>query len=321
MSQPPANHWSHYWQQGNLTSLPQGFAGNYDGEFLAFWEAQFAALPAGASVLDVCSGNGAIALLACDYSRRHARDLRVSVSDAAAIETARVLQAHPQLQPHVESMTFLPGTPLETLALAAGSIDLVTSQFGVEYTQWETAAATIWRMLRPGGRFAMVCHSPESTILPAMEAQHAEYARMTTIGLLAPGNGDTHRPADFDTQLEQTLAALYQLFQQNRSSQLLSAAGSRLEAIRQRAQREPDAAWRDFVALRAGIAASQGIAADLLAVNRALSAHPDWYQAFINAGLALVETTTIHYHTGEKAGDAYRFMKADTSPQQASQQQ
>ncbi|HEY9119557.1 MAG TPA: hypothetical protein VIN33_07345, partial [Marinobacter sp.] len=57
-----------YWRQGHLTSLPCGFSLNYDGEFLQFWHQQFALLGAGACVLDVCSGNGSIALLARDYS-------------------------------------------------------------------------------------------------------------------------------------------------------------------------------------------------------------------------------------------------------------
>ena len=308
------NHWSDYWQQGNLTSLPQGFAGNYVGEFLAYWEARFAGLQRGARVVDVCSGNGSIALLASDYSQRHGLDLRVSAADAAAIDPSRVLEAHPQYRQHLESIEFLPGVPLEGLAVETDSVDLVTSQYGVEYSHWETAAANIARMLRPGGHFCMVCHSPDSRILQEMESQHAAYAQIAAIPLLAQGdeaNAGNSPPADLAARLENALAELYRVFQRNRSSQLLSAAGQRLEGIRKLVLQQADTGYREFLHFRESINTSYGITGDLVAVGRALRDAPRWHEVFVAAGLELIESGTVRYLGGEHAGDTHRFRKPD----------
>jgi ubiquinone/menaquinone biosynthesis C-methylase UbiE len=309
VSKDTPNHWSNYWQQGNLTSLPSGFSGNYDGEFLAFWEDQFAELQPGARVLDVCSGNGSIALLASDYSRRHSLDLRVSASDAAAIDVSRMLGNHPQLRQHLEAIDFLSQTPLEKLALAPESVDLVTSQYGVEYTHWETSAANIVRVLRPGGRFAMVCHSADTRILREMETQHTEYGQIIAILLTTQGEDKKVNQQNIAVQLERALAELYQLFQQNRSSQLLSTAGGKLENIRKLADQQPDAGWREFIQFREGITTTYHIVGDLLSVKQAIDRRPRWHEAFIEAGLEQVGCGSIHYHSGEIAGTSYQFRK------------
>ncbi len=309
MSNETGKHWSNYWQQGNLTSLPSGFQDNYDGQFKAFWEAQFAGLQPGARVLDVCSGNGSIALLASDFSRRHSLGLQVSATDAAAIDAARMLVKHPKLRQHLQSIEFLSETPLEHLAVATESTDLVTSQYGVEYTRWKTSAANIVRMLRPGGRFAMVCHSADTRILQEMETQHTEYGQIIDIGPLARQGDRDLTPENLAERLEQALAELYQLFQQNRSSQLMSAAGGKLEAIRKLAVQQPQAGWREFIQFREGITTSHQIVGDLLSVKQAISRRPQWHEAFIEAGLEQVSCGSIHYHTGEIAGTSYQFRK------------
>ena len=61
--------WSDYWAAGNLTSLPSDFAHNYDGEIKAFWFKIFDDLPDKSAILDVCTGNGAVAYLALDFAK------------------------------------------------------------------------------------------------------------------------------------------------------------------------------------------------------------------------------------------------------------
>lgn len=114
---------------------------------------------------------------------------------------------------------------------------------------------------------------------------------------------------NFGQQLEQGLQELYMLFQRNRSSQLLSAAGGRLEEIRKLAVQDPGRGLREFTRLRDGINTSRGIAADLLAVNHALRDSPRWYEAFVEAGLERVARGTIRYGNGDCAGTSYQFAK------------
>ena len=53
-----------------MTSLPQDFAANYDGEVAEFWQAAFAQVPPAGRMIDLCTGNGAIALLAVAYANK-----------------------------------------------------------------------------------------------------------------------------------------------------------------------------------------------------------------------------------------------------------
>jgi 16S rRNA G1207 methylase RsmC len=66
-----AESWSHYWAGGPLHSRPNAFAGNYDDEIRDFWMTFFRSLPDGASILDIGTGNGAVAFLARDAAVIH----------------------------------------------------------------------------------------------------------------------------------------------------------------------------------------------------------------------------------------------------------
>ena len=83
-----SDHWSEYWSRGCLTSLPEDFAANYDGEIAEFWRNAFQSVPAGGSVIDLCTGNGAIALLAAEYATREEQDLSITAVDGATVNSA-----------------------------------------------------------------------------------------------------------------------------------------------------------------------------------------------------------------------------------------
>jgi SAM-dependent methyltransferase len=311
------DHWSDYWQQGRLTSLPQGFAANYDGEFQQFWDAHFARLSPGSRVLDVCSGNGSIALLAQAYSDRAGAALAVTAADAASLSTETIIAAYPQFEAQVRAIAWLPDTRLETLEPPAASFDLITSQYGFEYTDWAASAARVASALRPGGRFAMVCHSMDSTIAREMAAQQADYARILETPLFAAEpapDPDAEGRAAFARELEDTLATLYTQFQRNRASRILAAAGGRLEEINRQVGTAFTAGYQAFAEFRRALRTSHDIAADLLSVYRAIEASPQWHEALSAAGLHLLETGQIHYHTGEVAGASYLFEKPTGEP-------
>jgi ubiquinone/menaquinone biosynthesis C-methylase UbiE len=319
MNAARGSHWSSFWQQGHMTSLPQGFKENYDGEFLRFWEEQFARLPRGARVLDVCTGNGSIALLAQEYSRRHDLQLQIKAVDAADIDAASVINHNPGLAQHLRAIEFIPNTLLEDLPEATASVDLVTSQFGIEYTDWARSAGNIYRILKQDGCFSLICHALDSKIVTEMELQVADFARLSRVTIFSHGvefEDSPDFPKKFASQLNEALAEIYEIFQRNRS-QLLSAIGSTLENIRKRALQQFDSGWLEFQQFRRGVLVNQAIANDLLAVNLKLKKSPAWYQAFVNAGLELMTSGDIHHHTGDKAGTYYRFRKSPRDARQA----
>lgn len=306
------DHWSRYWRQGHLTSLPCGFTSNYDGEFLDFWQSQFAALGVGQVVLDICSGNGSIALLARDFAVRNKLALTVKALDAANIDIAPVIAAHPHYAEHVRAIEFIPNTPLEQMDLPAASVDLVTSQFGVEYTDWATAAGVVSDVLKPGGRFSVLCHTPESRILREMERQCADYDRLFELEVFDGGLvADIHQvsPRTVRRRLNRGLDSIYDLFRQDRGSAVLGGIGQTLERIHKQAVDHFDQAMRDYVQLKEQVALSRGIARDLLAVHHALRANEAWHNAFVDAGLERRAVGEIRYRTGDIAGRAYSFTK------------
>lgn len=54
--------WDRHWAYGNLHSFSQVTHGNYGGHIAALRGERFAALPEGACIVDVATGNDAVAL-------------------------------------------------------------------------------------------------------------------------------------------------------------------------------------------------------------------------------------------------------------------
>jgi hypothetical protein len=106
--------WNRYWEHGFLTSCRNAFAGNYEGELRAVWDRFFAELPAGTRVLDICTGNGAIAMIANDYARAHGTGFEIHGIDSAAIRPAETVQAD---RARLEGIVFHPSTPAEDTGL------------------------------------------------------------------------------------------------------------------------------------------------------------------------------------------------------------
>ena len=157
--------WSRFWQRGTVTTFEGHFAGNYDGEIAEFWHAVLEPLPDGAVVVDLATGNGAVALLGAAWARERGRRLAITGLDMAAIDPVRVRAARPELEADLDAISLVGGTPLEATGLEPASVDLVTSQYGFEYGDTAAGSLEAARILRPEGRLAMILHHAESAIL------------------------------------------------------------------------------------------------------------------------------------------------------------
>jgi len=154
---PQAAHWTQLWRTGVLHSCSHGIEGNYDGELRLFWERNAAVLPQGARVLDVGTGNGAIALLI----HRFRPDLQVVGTDLADVDPRSNVANGREL---FSGITFLPRTPMHAIPLADGSVDLLASQYAFEYAAQGPALQEFSRLIGPGGRIAWILHSTNSEI-------------------------------------------------------------------------------------------------------------------------------------------------------------
>ncbi|WP_070989050.1 class I SAM-dependent methyltransferase [Halofilum ochraceum] len=168
--------WDRYWAYGNLHSFSQVTQGNYGGDIAAFWREQFAALPDGACIVDVATGNGAVALLALDTAAATGREFTVHGTDLAAIDPVTQVPDG-DVRERLASIHFHPRTPAEALPFADATFDLVCSQFGLEYSDTARSIPELARVLRSGGRAALIVHHGDSSFVRAAreEAQGIDY--------------------------------------------------------------------------------------------------------------------------------------------------
>jgi SAM-dependent methyltransferase len=117
---------------------------------------QFAdSLGASARVLDLGCGAGAAA--GAIVSAR--RDLRITGIDFARVPAASDSR-----------IRLISDTAMELLPFEDASFDAVVSQFGYEYSRTHKTAHQMARVLKPAGRFSLVVHHAESSVVAANRA-------------------------------------------------------------------------------------------------------------------------------------------------------
>lgn len=161
-----SKHWSRYWQSArSLNSFSEGeMATGYQGELRDFWYHIFSLLPQSAEVLDVGTGNGALAIMLRQYADANGLQLRVLASDAADIEKNQIIRKFPALKPEISKIEFFANTKIEILPFADESLTLITSQFAIEYAEPMSAIRSCLRLLKPSGRLEAVIHHSDTTL-------------------------------------------------------------------------------------------------------------------------------------------------------------
>ena len=162
--------WSRYWRSGALHSCTCAFGGNYAGAIARFWDEQCDALPDGAVVVDLGTGNGAIPLLLKEAGRRRQRAFAIHGVDLADIAPPAVAADGASL---FEGIEFHPRTSMDRLPFGDGAVDLVTGQYALEYADADPAVREIARVLGGRGRAAFVLHSDDSRIAATTTEQLA----------------------------------------------------------------------------------------------------------------------------------------------------
>lgn len=150
--------WDMFWSYDRLSSFGTGIgAGNYGEPIADGWRNFFGSLPRGARVLDLATGNGAIALMAVEAGDA----LEVTGADLAQVRPAMFVSQDKALLGRIR---FLPGTAAEVLPMADGAFDAVVSQYGIEYSDLDRSLPEAVRVLAPGGRLRFACHAAEGAV-------------------------------------------------------------------------------------------------------------------------------------------------------------
>lgn len=153
--------WSDFWGAGGSGPesgcLPQALR-RIDAVQRRVWAEAVAPLKAGARVLDLATGDGAV----LGKIRARRTDLKLTGVDSAA-----------RLPPAPRGATLRAGVAMEVLPFRNGSFELVTSQFGYEYGDRAAIAREVARVLTPGGRYAFIIHHAAGPILAHNQARRA----------------------------------------------------------------------------------------------------------------------------------------------------
>ena len=165
--------WSKFWEQGFITTFGRSKPDNYDGVVRDFWREKFLELPTGARVLDIATGNGAIATIAAQVGLAHDKDFFVAATDLARISTDIVGNDDTiQLRERIE---FHSDTPCEDQPFDDDYFDFVSSQFGFEYSNIEKTLQEVRRILKAGGPFIAISHHVDSQLIKAANAELEVY--------------------------------------------------------------------------------------------------------------------------------------------------
>jgi SAM-dependent methyltransferase len=159
---PDGGIWSQYWHYDRIASCFDGAGlSNYDDSVAGGWRAFFGGLPDGARVLDLCTGNGAAALLAAETAREGAKSFRIVAVDQADIDPASHVSRHEE---DYASIIFLRDTGVEALPFPDAGFGAVISQYGIEYSDLERSLPEAVRMVAPGGRLRLVVHAADGQV-------------------------------------------------------------------------------------------------------------------------------------------------------------
>ncbi len=166
------DHWTRYWHASRLASC--GPADSiYAGPIAAHWERLFLrGLRPGQRLLDLCAGNGAIAVLAARLIRRRKKGkLRIDAIDRAAIDPLRFLELEEAV---ARQIRYHPRTDATALPFPDAAFSWVVSQFGVEYAPRRAVVAEALRVTRPAGRLHFVLHAKEGLLARQAERERKE---------------------------------------------------------------------------------------------------------------------------------------------------
>lgn len=153
--------WDRYWHYDRIASCFDEGRANYSEPVAAPWKAFFAECQDGAAILDLCTGNGALALIAAETAAEDGRRFAITGIDKAAIDPAAYVSRHADA---LRTIDFRGSVAAESLPFGDESFDAVVSQYGAEYAPRGETLAEAVRVLRPGGRIALVMHAADGTV-------------------------------------------------------------------------------------------------------------------------------------------------------------
>ncbi|HET9819191.1 MAG TPA: class I SAM-dependent methyltransferase [Rhodanobacteraceae bacterium] len=168
--------WDQYWRDGRLASCGGEGGTNYQPAIAEGWRRFFSTLHDGARILDICTGNGAVARLAAEAARGHNLHVAIDAVDSASINPTG-------LGPDAGMVTFSPRVPAESLPFPDASFDFIVGQYAIEYTDLERSLAELKRVSRQTATVRFVTHAAGSVVVQEAKRQIDDAERLTATGI------------------------------------------------------------------------------------------------------------------------------------------
>lgn len=164
--------WDRYWQSDRIASCFDGAgASNYDDSVSAGWRDFFSGLPDAARIIDLCTGNGAIAVMAAAIGMKSGKAFEITAVDQADIDPPSYVSRH---RDELAAVHFVGGTEVEGLPFPNDSFDVAISQYGLEYSNLDRAIPEMTRVLAPRGQVRLVVHAADGVVAANARAIIAE---------------------------------------------------------------------------------------------------------------------------------------------------
>lgn len=311
MSQPELEHWSNYWRSGVQTSLPQDFKENYDGEILSFWNHQVEQLEDGAKIVDVCTGNGAIAIIMAKMAIKLNKKIQITAVDISKINTNALSKRYDR---KIMSMiNFKSHCRIEQLhEQIEHEQDLIVSQYGLEYSDLNLSAQSMAKVMKSGGRLVFLSHSSQSDVFQYMKVEFRIYEWLEDIGIVGIFNKLVAKKISPD-YFKKKVFKITSEYQPPVEFQSQPLFGSWLNLIRQFQQMSDSIIYQQTVALADFLKQhryAKSRANDMLNVAEKVK-DDGWLKPLVLNGLTLKQNGHILYKEKHMAGDWFEFQKVN----------
>jgi ubiquinone/menaquinone biosynthesis C-methylase UbiE len=160
--------WSVFWHSDQPQSCMPVNEPDASDQLFSTWRTFFGALPAGARILDLGTGNGSLTAQAVVVSKTKPERFAIHGVDLADIDPQRFVTSAADL---LREVTFYPRTPMEKLPFDDEHFDAAGSQYGLEYSDTKESVPEALRVLKPGGSFRFLLHADDGVLKERCQLQ------------------------------------------------------------------------------------------------------------------------------------------------------
>ncbi|MCO7225023.1 hypothetical protein [Pleionea sp. CnH1-48] len=220
--------WSDFWSEGNLSSLNTTFDDGYDGSIKQMWNDSFVKLDDNARLLDLCSGNGSILKLAIEFCQTNEKSLELNGIEAAKVSESTIQELK---ESHQGIFNFYSETKVEKF-VSEKQYSLVTSQYGIEYTDWSETLPLVANLLKQDGEAAFFIHTDSSIVYNIAQDELVQFEKIMSLKFfvalkkLVREMGDLTRPEDVEKLKQSKKADKYRNDVNEILAQLQELAGA-----------------------------------------------------------------------------------------------